>query len=34
LAQLRNVTLARIFCDNGDDITHMQRNVFLKPQGG
>ncbi|XP_012227185.1 peroxidase isoform X3 [Linepithema humile] len=34
LTQLRNVTLARIFCDNGDDITHMQRNVFLKPQGG
>ncbi|XP_011136255.1 peroxidase isoform X3 [Harpegnathos saltator] len=34
LAQLRNVTLARIFCDNGDNITHMQRNVFLKPQAG
>ncbi|XP_011872587.1 PREDICTED: peroxidase-like isoform X1 [Vollenhovia emeryi] len=34
LTQLRNVTLARIFCDNGDDITHMQRNVFLKPQAG
>ncbi|XP_011161795.1 peroxidase isoform X2 [Solenopsis invicta] len=34
LAQIRNVTLARIFCDNGDGITHMQRNVFLKPQAG
>ncbi|TGZ52073.1 Peroxidase [Temnothorax longispinosus] len=34
LAQVRNVTLARIFCDNGDDITHMQYNVFLKPQAG
>ncbi|XP_071554291.1 salivary peroxidase/catechol oxidase isoform X4 [Temnothorax nylanderi] len=34
LTQVRNVTLARIFCDNGDDITHMQYNVFLKPQAG
>ncbi|XP_018392669.1 PREDICTED: peroxidase-like isoform X2 [Cyphomyrmex costatus] len=34
LAQLRNVTLARIFCDNGNNITHMQLNVFLKPQTG
>ncbi|CAL1685408.1 unnamed protein product [Lasius platythorax] len=34
LAQLRNISLARIFCDNGNNITHMQRNVFLKPQAG
>ncbi|KAM0726439.1 Peroxidase [Formica fusca] len=34
LVQLHNVSLARIFCDNGDSITHMQRNVFLKPQAG
>jgi len=34
LLQLRNASLARIFCDNGDNITHMQRNVFLKPQAG
>ncbi|XP_070162452.1 salivary peroxidase/catechol oxidase isoform X1 [Polyergus mexicanus] len=34
LVQLHNVSLARIFCDNGDSITHMQRNVFLKPQVG
>ncbi|XP_018343646.1 PREDICTED: peroxidase-like isoform X1 [Trachymyrmex septentrionalis] len=34
LVQLRNVTLARIFCDNGNNITHMQLNVFLKPQAG
>ncbi|XP_014475719.1 PREDICTED: peroxidase-like isoform X1 [Dinoponera quadriceps] len=34
LTQLHNVTLARIFCDNGNSITHMQRNVFLKPQAG
>ncbi|XP_011344830.1 peroxidase-like isoform X2 [Ooceraea biroi] len=34
LLQMHNVSLARIFCDNGDNITHMQRNVFLKPQAG
>ncbi|XP_011256334.1 peroxidase isoform X2 [Camponotus floridanus] len=34
LAQLHNVSLARIFCDNGENITQMQRNVFLKPQVG
>ncbi|XP_006611344.1 peroxidase-like isoform X2 [Apis dorsata] len=32
LAQIRNVTLARIFCDNGNNITQMQPNVFLRPQ--
>lgn len=34
LAEIRNATLARVFCDNGNNITHMQRNVFLKPQAG
>ncbi|XP_020300662.1 peroxidase-like isoform X2 [Pseudomyrmex gracilis] len=34
LAQLRNVTLARILCDNGNNVTYMQRNVFIKPQAG
>ncbi|XP_014616357.1 PREDICTED: peroxidase-like isoform X1 [Polistes canadensis] len=34
LAEIRNVTLARIFCDNGDNIQNMQPNVFLKPQEG
>ncbi|KAL6437081.1 hypothetical protein ACFW04_004997 [Cataglyphis niger] len=34
LVQFHNVSLARIFCDNGDNITHMQRNVFLKLQTG
>lgn len=32
LAQIRNVTLARIFCDNGNNIIQMQPNVFLRPQ--
>lgn len=34
LAAVRNVTLARIFCNNGDNITHMQPNVFIRPQPG
>ncbi|KAK2585039.1 hypothetical protein KPH14_008560 [Odynerus spinipes] len=34
LAEIRNVTLARIFCDNGDNIESMQPNVFNIPQGG
>lgn len=34
LAEIRNATLARVFCDNGNDITHMQQNVFFKPQAG
>ncbi|KAG7204449.1 hypothetical protein KM043_004884 [Ampulex compressa] len=34
LAAIRNVTLARIFCNNGDNITRMQPNVFLRPQSG
>ncbi|XP_029348684.1 peroxidase-like, partial [Acyrthosiphon pisum] len=31
LAEIRKVTLARVFCDNSDNITTMQKNVFLKP---
>ncbi|XP_047347771.1 peroxidase-like isoform X2 [Vespa velutina] len=34
LAEIRNVTLARIFCDNGNNIENMQLNVFLRPQEG
>ncbi|XP_015600667.1 peroxidase isoform X3 [Cephus cinctus] len=34
LAELRNVTLARLFCDNGDNIARMQPNAFMKPQLG
>ncbi|XP_031834130.1 salivary peroxidase/catechol oxidase isoform X3 [Nomia melanderi] len=34
LAEIRNVTLARVFCDNGNNITLMQSNVFMKPQPG
>ncbi|KAK9306667.1 hypothetical protein QLX08_002745 [Tetragonisca angustula] len=34
LAEIRNVTLARVFCDNGNHITEMQPNVFLRPQLG
>lgn len=34
LDNIRNVTLARIFCDNGDNISKIQRNVFLKPKTG
>lgn len=34
LAEIRNATLARVFCDNGNNIAHMQQNVFFKPQAG
>ncbi|KAF3430719.1 hypothetical protein E2986_12643 [Frieseomelitta varia] len=34
LAEIRNVTLARVFCANGNHITEMQPNVFLRPQLG
>ncbi|XP_065334518.1 peroxidase-like [Cloeon dipterum] len=31
LASIKKVTLARIFCNNGDDIKMMQPDVFYKP---
>ncbi|XP_012141528.2 salivary peroxidase/catechol oxidase isoform X2 [Megachile rotundata] len=34
LAEIRNATLARIFCDNGNNVTKMQPNVFIRPQSG
>nr|XP_050849210.1 peroxidase-like isoform X3 [Vespula vulgaris] len=34
LMEIRNVTLARIFCDNGNNIENMQPNVFLRAQEG
>ncbi|XP_066592704.1 peroxidasin isoform X2 [Prorops nasuta] len=33
LNQIRQVTLARILCDNGDNINRIQPNVFLLPEG-
>lgn len=33
LAQIRQTSLARILCDNGDNITRVQPNVFLLPMG-
>lgn len=32
LAQIQQVSLARILCDNGDNITRVQPNVFLLPE--
>ncbi|XP_022164793.1 peroxidase-like isoform X2 [Myzus persicae] len=31
LTEIRKVTLARVFCDNSNNITSMQKQVFLKP---
>nr|AIP87047.1 peroxicentin [Macrotermes barneyi] len=31
LGEIRKSTLARVFCDNADDIQMMQRNVFIIP---
>lgn len=30
ISEIEKVSLARIFCDNGDDIESMQNNVFKK----
>ncbi|XP_050520848.1 peroxidase-like [Daktulosphaira vitifoliae] len=32
LAEIRKVTLARVFCDNSDNISTMQQSVFFKPR--
>ncbi|XP_048512469.1 peroxidase-like isoform X2 [Athalia rosae] len=34
LNSIRNVSLARVFCDNGDNISNMQPYVFLNIQPG
>lgn len=28
LVQLKQFSLARVICDSGDDVTHVQRDVF------
>ncbi|EZA59624.1 hypothetical protein DMN91_005421 [Ooceraea biroi] len=33
LAQIQQVSLARILCDNGDNITRVQPDVFVLPEG-
>lgn len=33
LAQIQQASLARILCDNADNITRVQPNVFLLPEG-
>ncbi|CAI6359577.1 unnamed protein product [Macrosiphum euphorbiae] len=32
LTEIRKVTLARIFCDNSNNVTMMQKKVFLTPE--
>ncbi|CAI6373176.1 unnamed protein product [Macrosiphum euphorbiae] len=32
LTEIRKVTLARIFCDNSNNVTMMQKKVFLIPE--
>ncbi|XP_063974115.1 peroxidase-like isoform X2 [Diachasmimorpha longicaudata] len=34
LTQIRRTTLARVICDNGNHISRMQPNAFLRIQGG
>nr|ARK19845.1 peroxidase-like protein [Ampulex compressa] len=34
LREIRKVTLAKVFCDNGNDIRRVQPNVFAKPGAG
>ncbi|XP_026821682.1 peroxidase mlt-7-like [Rhopalosiphum maidis] len=31
LEQIRNMTLARVFCDNNNNVTTMQKQAFMKP---
>lgn len=33
LQQIRQISLARILCDNGDNITRVQRDIFQLPEG-
>ncbi|XP_015127264.1 peroxidasin homolog [Diachasma alloeum] len=33
LQQIKQISLARILCDNGDNITRVQRDVFQLPEG-
>jgi hypothetical protein len=33
LGEIRKTTLARVFCDNADDIKMMQPKVFIVPSG-
>lgn len=34
LNEIRKVSIARLFCDNSDSITHMQRSAFEKVSAG
>lgn len=34
LDQIRRASLAKVLCDNADNVTRIQRNVFLLPEGG
>lgn len=31
LAEIRKITLARVFCDNSNNVMKMQQRVFFKP---
>jgi len=33
LTQIKQTTLARVLCDNGDSMSHIKRNVFLMDSG-
>jgi len=33
LTQIKQTTLARVLCDNGDAMSHVKRNVFLMDSG-
>lgn len=32
LSQIRQVSMSRILCDNSDNITHVQENIFILPK--